>query len=90
MILPMSHIHTENTETWKSLKKKNVEIACLFTVLYKLQIIYSLRNYCLVRRANGTYQQLHNHGRLIAVFGSRVEQKTLLIERESGQKTRQN
>lgn len=36
------------------LKKKIVEIACLFTVLHTMQIIYSLRNYCLVKRAHGT------------------------------------
>lgn len=48
-----------------------------------LQIIYSLRNYCLVQRANRTYQQLHNHERFIALIGSTVEQRMLLIERES-------
>lgn len=37
----------------------------------------------MVQRANGTYQQLHNHGRFIALVGPTVEQKMLLIERKS-------
>lgn len=37
----------------------------------------------MVQRANRTYQQLHNHGKFIALIGSTVEQRMLLMERES-------